>query len=160
MTSDTHTSRRSLAILASFLVAVTLVAAACSSGDDPGFDQAETDAVGEGQPFGGRFEDLPLPPRSDPLGTRSEQDGLVARSYQVEGSAAVDVMEFYRSALPDLGYEVLMEPRRSGTSTIQAEWTKGDLDLRVTATDATGLGGDTNPTGSVMTQYSLTLREA
>ena len=152
--------RRTLVPALVLLLVAAAALAACGSSEDPGFDQADPGAVGAGQPFAGRFDDLPLPARSDPIGSRSEQGGVVTQSYEVSGSTREDVMAFYEGALPDLGWEVLKAPKPSGTSTTQAEWTTGDLILRITANGASGLGGDHDPTEAVRTQYSLMLREA
>lgn len=130
------------------------------TGDGGASTNDDLEVVGDGQQFGGRFADLPLLPRSDPISELTERSGTVTRSYQAEGASIDRVMSFYEDRLPALGWEVLLEPQRSGTSTIQAEWRDGDLVLRITANDAAGLGGDTNPTESVRSQYSLIMSEA
>lgn len=77
----------------------------------------------------------------------------------MRGASIDQVISFYKDSLPPLGWEVLLEPQESGTSTIQAEWSDRDLVLRISANDATGLGGDEDPTQSVRSQYSLIMSE-
>lgn len=153
---------RGAALLA--LATALMVPSACGDGDDSedgeALDQVEeTRTVGEGAEFGGRFEELPLVPRSEPIGSRSERDGFVTRSYAAEGASPARIMAFYESSLPALGWEVLVAPEPSGTSTIQAEWSSDELLLRITANEAAALGGDQNPTEAVTSQYSLIMSE-
>lgn len=140
--------------------AALTVPTACSDQDDDGQQPVtDTRAVGEGEAFGGRFAELPLVPRSEPVGTLSEEDGFVTRSYAAEGASPERVMEFYESSLPALGWDVVLPPEPSGTSTIQAEWASDELLLRITANEAAALGGDQNPTEAVTSQYSLIMSE-
>ncbi len=56
-------------------VVVSVVLGACSPSDEGSQPAPAVTTFGQGD-----FENLPLPPRSEPLGERSEEDGAVARS--------------------------------------------------------------------------------
>ena len=162
MSTASVRTRTTPTLLVALLVLATVALAACNAGStEPGrISEADSEAVGEGAPFGGDFADVPLHPRSDPIGTRTEEAGTVTRSYEVRGASPDLVLDFYARTLPSRGWEVVEEPHESGTSTVVGKWLRDGKTLRITANAAPSLGGDTTPTESVASQYSLLLSDA
>lgn len=107
----------------------------------------------------GAFDDIPLFPRSEPVGPRSEKEGVVARSYRARGATPQGVLEYYRDALDERRWELVGDIEELGVGTYQADWVSGDRRLRVSATREPALGGEA-PSDQVVVQYSLTLRPA
>lgn len=105
----------------------------------------------------GRFDDLPVFFRSDPLGPRSEKEGVVTRSYHASGASPGQVLEFYRDAL-DYRWRMVTPIERLGAGTFRADWEDGHYRLRVSATQAPALDTSDGGVHPVLTQYSLTLR--
>ncbi len=67
-----------LRAVATVMVLVALgTIALVGCGDDGGPTTGGPAVVGDGEAFGGRFAELPLHPRSDPIGERSEQSSTV-----------------------------------------------------------------------------------
>ena len=104
----------------------------------------------------GRFDDLPLFFRSDPLGPRSEKDGVVTRSYTARGASPEQVLEFYRDAL-DYRWEMVTPIEKLGVGTFRADWTNGQYRLRVSASRAAALDSPDDASNAAVSQYSLTL---
>lgn len=77
----------------------------------------------------GRFDDLPLFPRSDPVGSRNEKEGVVSRSFVAKGATAEQVMQFYERELE--GWRLVEPPQRAGTTTLRAKWAQGNWYLQV-----------------------------
>ncbi len=127
-------------------------------GCGPGEKQPAAQPVPEVTTFErGRFDDLPVFFRSDPLGPRSEKDGVVTRSYKAEGASPEQVLEFYREAL-DYRWRMVSPIERLGVGTFRADWEDGQYRLRVSATQAPALDASAGSADPVLTQYSLTLR--
>ncbi len=103
----------------------------------------------------GRFDDIPLFPRSDPLGRRSEQDGVVARSYMAKGTTPEQVLEYYRTAL-NARWRLVSPIEKLGVDTYRADWASDQYRLRVSATEAPGVELE-DASKNVIVQYSLTL---
>jgi hypothetical protein len=104
----------------------------------------------------GVFDELPLPPRATPIGSRSDHGSVVTRSYKVPGTTPSDVLEFYRRTLTD--WQMIEKPHPVGTSTVRGTWTKGPNRLEIAAYAATTVGTGA-PSGGVDSQLSLVLRE-
>jgi len=100
----------------------------------------------------GRFDDLPLFPRSDPIGPRSEKDGVVARSYTARGTTSERLLQFYEGNLP--GWRQVEPIRKFGTSSYRAAWTRGNWLLEVSS----GASPAFDDAGDAQVQYSLVLR--
>ncbi|QYG93185.1 hypothetical protein HC251_12600 [Iamia sp. SCSIO 61187] len=105
----------------------------------------------------GRFEDLPLHPRSDAVGPRSETDGVITRSFRTRGATAGEVVAFYADVLPDQGWTAVGAIEETGPAAHQGDWTTDGWSLRVSATDAEGLDFGGESSTEVVTQYSLVL---
>lgn len=100
----------------------------------------------------GQFDDLPLPTDAEPVGPRSEQDGIVTRSYEVQGMVPRDVIDFYEQTLEEQGWSAVeIEEMREG---YRGDWTTEEWNLRVSANEARGLAEDS---GEPTTQISLVL---
>lgn len=105
----------------------------------------------------GRFDDLPLYPRSDPVGPRTDAGGVAARSYRTIGTTAREVLEFYRNELPET-WHLVHGIEELGESTYRADWSDGTYRLRVSATREPTLDIEDNASPERVVQYSLTLR--
>lgn len=106
----------------------------------------------------GKFDDLPLFPRSDPLGPRTDEDGVVARSYRAVGTTAREVVEYYRSTLAT-DWTLASAPEQLGPRTYRADWVTDEYRLRVSATEGETLESGDTPSAEEAVQYSLTLRQ-
>ena len=104
----------------------------------------------------GRFDDLPQYPRSEPLGPRHEKEGVVARSFKVQGASPDQIMSFYRDALQDR-WRMITGVEKLGVGTLRADWVDDEHRLRVSATRESELDERDDAARSVVTQYSLTL---
>lgn len=142
--------------LGSVSLTAAVILGAC--GDDPESPAAQPAPAVTTFEQGG-FDDIPLLPQSDPLGPRSETDGVVTSSYDVRGTTPQAVMAFYAETLEPDGWVPVGQAEQLGLDTFQGDWTntRSRSRLRVSATDTPALGGDEDRGGSVLTQYSLTL---
>ena len=104
----------------------------------------------------GRFDDIPLFFRSEPVGPRSEKDGVVARSYKATGASPQQVLEFYRDGLPPQ-WKMVAPIEKLGADTFQADWVDESYRLRVSATREDLLDSDDEAVDPTVSQYSLTL---
>lgn len=135
-----RTGRRRAAASA---VAMALALAAC--GADDGSSEEQTGSRPEAQPAPGvtsftegGFDELPIPPQADPVGPRSEKDGVVARSFDVRNTEVDEVVQFYEGQLSgwdQLGVEDV-------GSAVRADFERGGRGLRMTAQPAPTLSGD------------------
>ncbi len=133
---------------------LALAASGCGSADTPPAAQPAPEVTTFEQ---GRFDDLPVFFRSDPLGPRSEKEGVVTRSYEASGASPEQVLEFYRDALA-YRWRMVTPIERLGPGTFRADWEDGQYRLRVSATQAPALDPSDDGAHPVLTQYSLTLR--
>jgi hypothetical protein len=99
----------------------------------------------------GLFEDLPLFPRSDPIGPRSEKDGVVARSYTARGTTPERLVRYYEDNLT--GWRQVEPSRRFGTSSYRAKWARDDWFLEVSS----GASPALDDAGDAQVQYSVVL---
>jgi hypothetical protein len=108
----------------------------------------------------GLFDGLPHPPRSDPLGPRTEKADVVSQSFQVRDSLPVDVLAFYEQHLTGEWGE-RQDPRQIGAGpTWKGVWVRDTWELTVSATEAPTLNQTTDPEAAlnnVFSQYSLSL---
>ncbi len=133
--------------------ALALLVAGCAPrGEDPATQPAPDVTTFEQ----GRFDDLPQFPRSDPVGPRTEEAGVVARSYGARGASPEQVLEFYKEALEE-GWNMVTPIERLGPSTFRAEWVSDEYRLLVSATRESTLDPPDDAANPVVTQYSLTL---
>lgn len=132
---------------------LALVLAGCGSGDG---QPATQPAPGVSTFEQGRFDELPQFPRSEPLGPRSEKDGVVTRSYEARGTSPERVLEFYREAL-DEGWNMVSPIEKLGVGTFRAEWVDEDYRLLVSATRGPAIDPPDDASNEVVAQYSLAL---
>lgn len=139
------------------LFAAALVVAGC--GDDGG-DEPEAQPSPDVTTFqDGDFADIPLPPLAEPASERTEEDGIVVRSYVVRNRTPEDVLQHFEVQLDDA--QVITPTERSGSETLLAEWLLDDgRTLRVTALPAPTADPELAAGADVVTQFSLTLRPA
>lgn len=104
----------------------------------------------------GVFDDLPQFPRAEPLGPRTEKDGVVARSYKAPGASPEQILNFYRDALKER-WRMLTPVERLGVGTLRADWVSDSHRLRVSATTESGLDSRNDASVTFVSQYNLTL---
>lgn len=108
----------------------------------------------------GLFDELPHPPRSEPLGTRSEKRDVVSQSFRVRDSLPDEVLAFYEQRLAGEWAE-LEDPQQIGAGpTWRGVWERDNWELTVSATEAPTLNETADPEaalGNVFSQYSLSL---
>ena len=141
----------------SAVLVVGVLAAGC--GDD-----AEAPDAPEAQPAPdvsvfaeGDFGEVPLYPRSDPAGTRSEKADVTARSYFARGATPEQVLSFYED---DLDGWTQTEPVRQDNDAYRGTWRRGDRTLLVSAAPAPAVDTRPGDAGQVLTQYNLQLGPA
>ncbi len=100
----------------------------------------------------GRFDDLPLFPRSDPVGPRSEKEGVVTRSFVAKGATPEQVMQFYEGRLK--GWQQVEPSHLVGTSTHRAKWALDNWFLEVSAS---AYASSIDDPLEAQVQYSLVL---
>lgn len=136
----------------------TIVTSAALLGCGGDGDPPETQPAPDVSTFeAGRFDDLPLYPRSDPVGTRSEKDGVITQSYATRGATTDEVLDFYVDVLPDRGWTQVGQVEETGPSAHQGDWSSEGWNLRVSATDGSQLDFGGESSNEVVTQYSLVL---
>lgn len=94
----------------------------------------------------GTFDELPIPPRADPVGERSEIEDVVARSYLVRDLPADAVIAFYDEVLTEWEKVDLDDVGTAG----RADYVRNGRGLRVTAQPAPAAGD-----GEPVVQLSL-----
>ena len=134
-----------------FLVGLGPVACA-RNGPDEGTQPAPAVTTLEQGPF----DNLPQFPRSEPVGPRSEKDGVVARSYKATGASPQQVLDFYRDGLPPQ-WKMVAPIEKLGVETFQADWVDESYRLRVSATREKLLDSEDEGVDPTVSQYSLTL---
>lgn len=134
-------------------VLLSLVVAGCGSRDP---DPVAQPAPGVTTFEEGRFDNLPQYPRSEPLGPRHEKDGVVARSFKVQGASPDQILNFYRDALKER-WRMVTGVEKLGVGTLRADWTNDEYRLRVSATRESELDEPDDAATSVVAQYSFTL---
>lgn len=130
-------------------IAVTIVVAPAACGNDERVPEAQPtrwDAFTEG-----RFDDIPLAPRSRAVSELSEKADVVAQSYEVRNTSPEGVLRFYRDNLD--GWTMVGDIEHIGVKTYRGVWRDEGYELTVSATDAPTL----SEPGEVRSQYSLSL---
>lgn len=143
--------RRTVAFVA---LALALAIGACGSDRDGGGPSAQpTPDATTFQP--GQFDDLPVFPRSEPLGPRNDENGSVSRSFVALGTNPEAILRYYRGALGE-EWRLMHEFERLGQGTYRADWTDGQWRLRISATEEPSVDID-NASRETTVQYSLHL---
>ena len=101
----------------------------------------------------GQFDALPVPPHADPVGPRTEDRDVVARSFTVRGSTPGEVVEFYATALDGWDHE---DTTDVGTA-LRSDFTRDGRALRVTAQPAPAVERDPVDGDEAVVQLSLQL---
>jgi hypothetical protein len=99
----------------------------------------------------GSFDDLPLFPRSDPIGPRTEKEGVIARSYTARGTTPERLLQFYEDKLP--GWRQMEPVRKFGTSSYRAKWARDNWFLEISS----GASPALDDAGDAQIHYSLVL---
>ncbi len=74
---------------------LVFIGSACSDDEPEATQPSPTETTFEQ----GTFDNLPIYPRSEPLGERNEKDGVVSRSYRSTGIAPQTLLGFYADEL-------------------------------------------------------------
>jgi len=144
-----HRAIRSFAAL--LLLAV--VAVGCSDSNPTRTETSDPSVADEAS-----FEGLPVPPLADPVGSVSEKQGVVTRSYSVRNRTADDVFEFYDEELAPLGWERRGPIEDAGRNVRRATWDGPKGTLEVTTTEAELLPDESTAGDRPNLQLSLLLR--
>lgn len=132
------------------LIAVGIALSLAACGEDG--ERPETQPAPDVSSFAtGAFDDLPMPPRSEPAGDRTEQDGVVSRSFFVRDTTPAQVLEFYRETLANDDVQVVSAAAPIGPDAWRGVWTIDDRELLVSATAGPTTDDD------LTTQFSLRL---
>ena len=149
-------NKLSAVVLAAGALVTAAILNACGEADPEA--QPVEDAAGFDE---GIFGELPLFPKSTPVGEVARTDDTVSRSYRATMASPAVVLEFYEDSLVD--WDVVETPKQIGAgSTMRGIWRDGDLELTVSATEGPTLpaeGEDSGDAKTVVSQYSLSLRE-
>lgn len=151
---DRNAVRRAIASLA-FAAVTSLVLAGCGDEDPPPAAQP-TPAVTTFEPA--VFDDIPQYPRTEPVGPRTEEHGVVSRSYKAPGTSPEQILDFYKDALEER-WRMVAPVEKLGVGTLRADWVNNDDDyrLRVSATREPLLDSQKDASETFVTQYSVTL---
>ncbi|WP_421119732.1 hypothetical protein ACE2AJ_20660 [Aquihabitans daechungensis] len=141
--------------LSGLIVVLTLASlGACSSdGEAPATQPApQVSTFGQGD-----FDDIPLHPRSEAIGRRSEKDGVVTQSFGVRGATPSQILAFYERGLEPPSWTQIGGVERVGTTTVRGEWRKDGRTLRISASEAPNVPDGQPSSTAVTSQYSLVL---
>lgn len=144
-------------MLRSFAIAVALLlgttAGAACGGDDQGPEaQPDPDAS---RFVEGDFDDLPRYPRSEPFGPKSEKRGIITQSFRATGATPDAVIEYFRTAMQQRGWEPAEPVFRDDTAS-RVDFVTDEHRLEVSAVVADA--NDSESTDNAAVQYSLVLR--
>lgn len=111
----------------------------------------------------GEFGSIPVMPQSEPIGERSDTEGVVAQSFKLRNGSPQAVYDFYADALaPE--WTLVEEWHALGGAenpSYRAIWHKGQDRLVVTAAAApTAAAGGAGESADPVVQYSLSLEPA
>ena len=127
------------------------VTGCASSGDEEGTQPAP--GVTSFQQ--GDFGDVPLPDRSDPVGTRSETDGVVTQTFAARDTTVDALIDFFDSQLPAAGWEPA-EAYETENGIYRGDFTKDGRRLEVVIDQVPDLPEDETG-GAQPVQFSLIL---
>jgi hypothetical protein len=127
------------------------IAGACGSGDEvpgpSGHSKASTSAEAV-------FDEVPVHPLADPVGSRSAQRGIVEQSYRTRNTTKEALFRWYGEHLDGWNPESAPAPTGASGSSWKATWLRDERRLVITASDAPTLG---DSKGDPTVQYSLSL---
>lgn len=143
-----------------WVLGVLLATAGVACGDDGGGggDDTQAQVAPDVTTFvGGSLDDLPVPPRAEPLGPlRESDDGILVRSYEVRDTTGRQVMDFYEELLADRPVVSPVENAPGSGDVLRGEWRLEDGVLRIT-TQAAPTVDEQDGDDDVTTQLSLQL---
>lgn len=134
------------------LAALAMTGVGCGSGTESTETQPAPDVTTFQE---GDFEELPLYPDSEPIGSRTETDGVVARSYEVRDVTVEMVIEFYDTRLQAEGWQ-RAEPVLRENTEHRADFVNDTYRLELSAQPIRA-PEDPPPTDLYVVQYSLVL---
>ena len=147
-----HTLRRTGLAL---VVALSLAAVGCGDDDGSGGTAAtgaQPDAVSE-EFRPDALADIPIPGAAQAVNAPTDEDGVVAQSYEIPGRTPAQVLDEFTVDLAEAGWTLAVEPEQVGATGVNGEWTKDGEVLEISATPFNANNGD-----AVVTQFSLVLR--
>lgn len=152
-----HTTRRPLIVV---LLLAGAVLGACGS-DDGSRDRGDAQPAPGVTTFAdGDFADIPLPPRAEPAGERSEQQGVVVQSFFVRDRTAEEVLQLYGTYFEGEGVATLLPPEPFGNDAWRGRWLLDGRELLVSAAPAPSVDDGEVEHADVVTQMSLELSPA
>ena len=153
------TTRSSARRLPALIAVAALTLAAC--GDDAEGD-ADAEVVAEeeqqdAQPTPGSagftegdFDAIPIARGATEVSEKTERDGAISQSFTATATSPEEIMEYYSSQLPDLGWSEVEAVRQTGTDSLAASWVQGNDRLEISALLAQGVDDE-------QTQFSIVL---
>lgn len=136
-------------------VALAVFAVGCGGGTDDRTTGAQpSPGVTTFEP--GNFDEIPRHPRSEPLGERSDKEGVIAQSFSARDVRPSGVLEFYENRLENT-WNLVSQPQEIGVDTYRGTWAKDNWILTVSATPAQTVDPDPAAQGTYFSQYSLSL---
>ncbi|MEZ5139321.1 MAG: hypothetical protein R2702_16245 [Acidimicrobiales bacterium] len=144
---------RRTALLALVVALLAALAVGCSDSNPTRTETSDPSVSDEAS-----FEGLPVPPLADPVGSVSEKDGVVTRSYSVRNRTADRVFEFYEDELASLGWERQGPIEDAGRNVRRGTWDGPKGTLEVTTTEAELLPDESTAGDRPDLQLSLLLR--
>lgn len=138
------------------LAVVVILAFAGCGGDDPPPD-ADQGAVPDVADTGfapDAFDDVTIPAGATPVNAATEEDGVVAQTYEITGRSPEQVLSDFAASLPGEGWDVAMPPEPSGTQGWRGEWVRDDEVLTISAAPFDPADG------ARVSQFSLVLSQS
>lgn len=105
----------------------------------------------------GVFDEIPRHPRSEPVGERSDENGVITRSFAVRDAEPTTVLQFFEDRL-SADWELVSQPQEIGVDTYRGTWARDNWILTISATRAETVDADSDAAqGTYFSQYSLNL---
>jgi hypothetical protein len=113
---------------ATALLSVATVAVGCSDNtSDPAQPAPNVTTFEQGV-----FDNIPAYPRSDPLGERNDEDGVVSRSYRSVGALPQTIIDYYDAQLTAAGWQRSAALPQQGFVR-RGTWIRNDYQVEVSA---------------------------
>lgn len=142
--------------IAAFAMITLVTLSGCGDGDDATSPEAQP-APDVTRFVEGDFGDIPVPPRAEPAGERSERDDVTARSYFVRNMTPEAVMDFYTDYFSSEGDTAIRSPEPTGPDAWRGTWLVDGRELLVSTILAPTAGGAEVENADVVTQLDLEL---
>lgn len=98
----------------------------------------------------GDFDAIPIARGATEVSEKTEREGAVTQSFTATATSPQEIMEYYSSQLPELGWQEVEPVRETGTDSLAAAWVQGGDRLEISALLAQGVEDE-------RTQFSIVL---